>query len=861
MLCFCAQRNAQKTRIVFLYESILLFTESVCIKNNTGGKKNASKIQISALLDRGWDLLSNISFLLCSCLEADPALYTCPLPFFSPLSFPVMLTLRPQPPPTRFPDRKMYQRRGRSRQVSHAALARQASEERRTPVPPRHALATSERQEENTELLPANKSQHREFTPRSKCIITSLKKTPVPIRATPPPEPPLPSPSPPASASMTPDSPPTPPRSLEDQVHIAYALDDIHLAKVLLLKLKGIEVTSDEDPRIAAVQDEDFDMCFFPHGKLMDDADEKALFEQQRKEREKAEERMREDRLRACERIWEQEKRRLREARALALKRKQAEEKEAEARVAEEEKRIRLAKEKEAERRARHVIPPPRNIVSYQALGRLRASSSTSSDGPFVYPFMIPTARPTRKVKSSQPFPQPVSQPYTRPTYDESRSVPFSDVLASMQGPLFPDEQRAPLPSQSRDERKNELLDSLLKVVEWEVDERRKLKGKYRAPQRKGSDKSCVACSIASPSVSSSLQSSSRSSWLSFSSAPSSSASTAVTTPSTSPPRSSWFSKPMVASPPPISALQQRPTSLIFSSLPTPPHSCNPRARFTPIPPAESPLYIPNSHATLSRISATSGEPSLGTEHAVIPSSDRVMRRVSRIVEIAKEFQNAYVNATLLAVMASSDNYEERTITIGSSVASFPGRHEVSLPSWRKLKPTGYRARSADVAVFLNTSRHRSNQEWSVSASFIPLKVWHPTLDPPRTILPDPLPYPIVFKPLPKPCRSPFRLHAHFIVPQRRSSSRPVPWASHLSNAPMAGDTNELVMWRMRTVENPMYLRLKALQNVLWEDGVNWQGRATEGSMGAGREKVMKVAIEGIGQSCLGIGSEARACW
>jgi hypothetical protein len=87
-------------------------------------------------------------------------------PFFL---FPLvdMLTLRPQPPPTRFPDHKMYQRRGRSRQVSHAALARQASEERRTPrsqpLPQRRSPVTSERQQANPELLPVNNMQLREL--------------------------------------------------------------------------------------------------------------------------------------------------------------------------------------------------------------------------------------------------------------------------------------------------------------------------------------------------------------------------------------------------------------------------------------------------------------------------------------------------------------------------------------------------------------------------------------------------------------------------------------------------------------------------------------------------------------------------
>lgn len=68
-----------------------------------------------------------------------------------------------------------------------------------------------------------------------------------------------------------------------------------------------------------------------------------------------------------------------------------------------------------------------------------------------------------------------------------------------------------------------------------------------------------------------------------------------------------------------------------------------------------------------------------------------------------------------------------------------------------------------------------------------------------------------------------------------------------------------MVAWRIRTVENPVFLRLKALQNVLWEEGVNWQGKAREGSLGAGREKVVKVAFEGVGRSWLG-GAE-MACW
>jgi hypothetical protein len=45
---------------------------------------------------------------------------------------------------------------------------------------------------------------------------------------------------------------------LEDRIHEAYALDNIHLAKVLYLKFQGIHVADDSDPRIKQVREEDF---------------------------------------------------------------------------------------------------------------------------------------------------------------------------------------------------------------------------------------------------------------------------------------------------------------------------------------------------------------------------------------------------------------------------------------------------------------------------------------------------------------------------------------------------------------------------------------------------------------------------
>jgi hypothetical protein len=106
------------------------------------------------------------------------------------------------------------------------------------------------------------------------------------------------------------DSPPSPPTSLEDQVHVADAPDNIHLAKILLLKLKGIDVTSDDDPRIDAVKDEDFDICFVPSGRsALEEVEENVIRAAKLKERERWKEEQRAARLRARERIWSEETR------------------------------------------------------------------------------------------------------------------------------------------------------------------------------------------------------------------------------------------------------------------------------------------------------------------------------------------------------------------------------------------------------------------------------------------------------------------------------------------------------------------------------------------------------------------------
>ncbi|KAF8204281.1 hypothetical protein K438DRAFT_1964642 [Mycena galopus ATCC 62051] len=133
-----------------------------------------------------------------------------------------------------------------------------------------------------------------------------------------------------------------------------------HLAKILLLRLQGIEVTSDSDPRIAAVRDEDFDACFVPFGPLDDGRGPHS--HQISVQAAPDPEARRAEALRAKERLWESEARRFTEERCkhAALKRGQDS-------ASVEQDRIRLAKQKEAaaaqvDLRRRRIKPTARTL-------------------------------------------------------------------------------------------------------------------------------------------------------------------------------------------------------------------------------------------------------------------------------------------------------------------------------------------------------------------------------------------------------------------------------------------------------------------------------------------------------------------
>ncbi|KAG6851389.1 hypothetical protein H0H93_005787 [Arthromyces matolae] len=664
------------------------------------------------------------------------------------------------------------------------------------------------------------------------------------------------------------DSPPSPPQSLEDQVHVAYAHDNMHLAKVLLLRLKGIHVSGNDDPRIAEVKDEDFDFCFIPCGRLMDEEDEKALKERQREERERALEMRRVQRLKDCERIWEQGKQRLRELKSLAVRRKELEE------------------QQDPEVPERRVPTPPRrwsrqvptrNVVSY----KLVTPSSPREQDPFIYDFM-PTPAANRPLSLPRTLSQPKSKsksPFNRPLFDDTRSVPFSDVLTSMQGPLFPQEQHSTGPLSSS---RRELLQSLLVVIEDEQEERRRGKGKAPErpiPRRKDSNgvilpcRACSSSSLSSASRSSSSSSnSSRRSWLSFSSASSSSLSTAATTPSSSPPssglhkptqtRAKWFLTPP---PPPASVL---PT-------PSGPCICG-NIRRTPVAPTDAPIPIVtdatfprtitrkssnnNTKASLVAMSAVQGnDPAV----VVTPTTttfgvDLVLRRFAQFVDLAKGFQSAYLNATVVGCieMERERAKEAATASLRAHV-QMPGAYNTATRRFRSLYPPGARVKPTDVHIFLDGASSSSLSSPSEDLLRpIPLHPLNETDEDEdedyqhekrqrQTTLPSPLPYELKFKPHPIPPRSPFRA-VHGVTPPGS------------------------VVLRVRNVENPVYLRVMALENEVRAGSIAsgqytrmWYGAGTgmgmvmtrpsvrEGGLACGREKLLRIAYEGIGKSGL----------
>ncbi|KAF8841948.1 hypothetical protein BDN67DRAFT_1001987, partial [Paxillus ammoniavirescens] len=741
------------------------------------------------------------------------------------------------------------QRRGRSRQVSPVAVARLASEERRhsqreqdkfysepqvlpnpddflSPVPPPTNLSSHLEKLDPDSLM--NVRHDAAFSSLAGASQSIAFYTSIPDSPCTSPSSPIAGASPDSSttASLSADSfdsSPSPPRSLEDQVQVAYALDDIRLAKILLLKLKGIEVSSDTDPRIDEVRDEDFDMYFVPSGPLtLEDADKQALQETQRKQREWWEESQRVQRLKACEKIWEEEKQRLHAERLRAIQIREQEMALEDERRQLAEKQLREQTERELYRRDSRVgsSMAHRDAVSYGTLlqARLERYSPTKRGGdPFQYSFMPPTkassSNPPRRFGSTKV----IKKVPTRSPGSRTQSVSFREVINSMNGKLFPldaceraEEARriagltimsGPTRHRSKVSVRAELLDSLLQVVEWQEGERRRAKGKdvernpqvLKSPVHAPTPMPSIPSSESDISMSSSASTSRSRSWLSFSSWRSSG--TEITTPDSS-----------VSASPRCSVPGLLPTVIDTQ------RDLQPRYSFTAISLEESPLcpprisyFCPVIHKEADRHVAPS------TPDTATPLSDtmrmalvkRVTLSVATVVEAARGLQLAYISATMFAAGASQPHHATAPQPRDTSRCQRPARCE------------GYRALAEDVKKF--------------TASTTPITL----ASRPIHFIPLVSPFPVGLADASKP--------------------RPAPGNVVVFPSPLRPRTPPAVLaYRMRPVANPAVLRLRALQNIMCARGKVWEGRAREGGLGCGKERMLGVAFEGRGRSGLG---------
>lgn len=643
------------------------------------------------------------------------------------------------------------------------------------------------------------------------------------------------------------DSPPSPPRTLQDQMQAAYAHDNMHLAKILLLKLKGIEVTDDRDPRIAQVQDEDFSETFVPRGGLrLSEEGERRCREGQRRELERRRRKAREERLKVCEKVWEAGARKYQEAKAQAARKKEADSRvrrlahlEARERDRERARERESAHDPIRHRRAmRNTCGVPRPILSYDSLPALhsRDQMSTSrspqkedsNNAPlYTYPIMRPTSPPVLNPQSHSKPASPNSA-YRELTALSATAVPFSDVMSSLQGPLFPEDDNDQY-RRGKSLTEMKLLETLLEPITWELrvrEDDRLTKGKSRI----GVKDECAACSSEfnsevelSVSSSSSTTVTRSVSWFSFGSR--SSSSTAATTPSTSP-----MSTKYVPTMQPSKRDPSRPVSIQHSCR----RPCLVRSSSVPLGSSENPLCCGSTKSSsslqesltidgctlgrgrpLGRITNASRIRSSSVDSTMFSTGMGIVARMTRSVtsfmDMAAQLQRAYVKATMYT--ASPDIYFASSSSCSRSRSRSSSRARSRTRSGTggvrrrdrgALRPQGYRASSDDVLTF--TSPDQSSAAPTPERPLIPLSTprssTSPLQDVPR-VFPTPPPVP----------RSPFR-----------PAQPPLTLTS-----------------RLRPVANPLLLRLRALQNVY----------GAENDVLEVREKVVGVAWEGIGRSGL----------
>ncbi|KAF9786740.1 hypothetical protein BJ322DRAFT_1019351 [Thelephora terrestris] len=560
------------------------------------------------------------------------------------------------------------------------------------------------------------------------------------------------------------DSPPSPPQSLEDQIHEAYALDNIHLAKILYLKLQGVQVVDDSDPRIEQVQEEDF-----PFGKLiLDEEDERSLKECQKRETHRRRDQQRANKLIQCERAWDQSIVEYRQQCLLVQQRK---------RVA---ALVLDAADWERGHRAPEHSPRSgaRSLLSHKS--PYSAPLQSVPSGPYPLEYSVPTS-PTSPVDIPSRSPKTSYLCRGPPISSPSHPIPFRQVSACMNGSLFSDDD-APSELGARKRQSHAhttLLELLLQPVTWERGERSEARVRRRSslPSFGTWSSNATLCSACSPP----------------SGTPSTIASSHSAHQFVSIPRPTIsLSKPITSAP---SARARLSLCGAHSLTPIDLQECP--LSFPSQPQPNAPLFVqqPKSRSRFAKRLAR-----------------KITSSVSALVDVAAQFQASYLRTAGSIIQYEADSFFDETAV--SSWGAKPLVGSAKAKTWLPFNPANPRANISEVTAFMEGSA------WSDLKEDVYPEQEHYTLvellSPSERFLPPPS-------------------TSEFVTP---SPLRP-------------RDASISLRCRIRPIANPVLLRLKALQNVCADQGFEWEGRAREGALGFGRDRLQGVAFEGIGRSRL----------
>jgi hypothetical protein len=375
-------------------------------------------------------------------------------------------------------------------------------------------------------------------------------------------------------------------------------------------------------------------------------------------------------------------------------------------------------------------------------------------------------------------------------------SVSYQEVLECTRGPLFRDSELVDDSAPVRTRAQMELLQSLLEQ-EYEQPEpkRGQVKGKDRhLLPRTWTGSPSKASYGSSAYVACSLDSTSTisrtNSWASCSSQVS------ISTVLTSPPTSPIHNKIQL---PVVTDIPQRQMAKQYCTQ----HSgCVVPLSSTPLVwQEERPMGNDDSMETVKHFSYNPERRRRDDKRVLV---SRVKQSVSSLLDFASRVQQSYIRTVQFAVPVPirQDTQDESECSSEQPIAK------------AALKPIGFRVKSSDVQAFAPRPDYSTVRE-----PLFPSEHNWPLLESNNA---EPLP-PRIFTPI-------------AFVPPSPLRPRYVPLNPE---------------WRLRPVANPVMLRLKALQNVLGEYGLPWEGRAHAGSLGCGRDKLTGVAFEGLGGSRL----------